>query len=420
MIDLKAHTKYIDWKFWSLILLLAVISFFISFSASAQKVYEAGNILPVFKHAFFLILALVAAAGTQFVPSSSLRIVGRVMLLVTDVLLYCMLIPGFPLSRTINGATRWVNFGIGPNLQPSEFAKLAVVLVVADLLAQARTEQERRETFWWTLGITGATALPIMTQNLSTAVLICGIVGMLWIMARMPWRHILVTAATVVSVFVLFLLYVDCVYVLRGKTYTGPMDRASTWCSRINRSVGIGASGAEAENSKTLSLTDKNRQEILCRVAIAHGGLKGVGPGHSLENKYLPLADADCVFAILVEEYGIIGAGFVIFLYCVILARSCVKSSQYTSFSASLMVMGLALMLVCQALISMMVVVGIGPVTGQPLPLISTGGTSLLVTGITFGILLSVSREQDMQTDRISASIENSRNQVPTITLNDA
>ena len=154
-------------------------------------------------------------------------------------------------------------------------------------------------------------------------------------------------------------------------------------------------------------------------MAIARGGATplGVLPGNSKERDYLPLAFADYIFAIIVEESGFVGALLVIFLYLAILFRACNVSSRYNDMPAMLMTMGLALMITCQALISMLVAVGLGPVTGQPLPLISRGGTSVLITSIYFGIMMGVSREQITLRQREQKTIEESREDVPIVTL---
>ena len=143
----------------------------------------------------------------------------------------------------------------------------------------------------------------------------------------------------------------------------------------------------------------------------------GVLPGNSTERDFLPQAFADYIFAIIVEESGLIGAALLMMLYLAILFRSCIISSRYSDYSAMLMVMGLALMLTCQALLSMMVSVGIGPVTGQPLPLISRGGTSVLVTCLYFGIIMCVSREQKELHERQMSSIAASEEDVPDIQI---
>jgi cell division protein FtsW len=160
-------------------------------------------------------------------------------------------------------------------------------------------------------------------------------------------------------------------------------------------------------------------QRTIAKIAIARGGASplGVLPGNSTERNFLPQAFADYIFAIIVEESGIIGAVLLMLLYLAILFRSCLISSKYADYSAMLMVMGLALMLTCQALVSMMVSVGIGPVTGQPLPMISRGGTSALVTSLYFGIIMCVSREQNELYARQQSTTAESVEQVPDINL---
>ena len=168
-----------------------------------------------------------------------------------------------------------------------------------------------------------------------------------------------------------------------------------------------------------MRINDDNFQRSHAKIAVARGGITpfGVLPGNSEQKNILPQAFADYIFAIIVEEWGIIGAGILIFIYLAILFRACFTSSRYSDYSAMLMVMGLALMLTCQALISMMVSVGIGPVTGQPLPMISRGGTSALITSIYFGIIMSVSREQTARRDIMQASVQESTDEVPDIKL---
>ena len=192
----------------------------------------------------------------------------------------------------------------------------------------------------------------------------------------------------------------------------GPFKRATTWVARIDRHF-------EHDDASKYVLTDENIQEVYSSVAIARGGTSPVGvlPGNSKERDYLPLAFADYIFAIIVEESGIIGAFGLIFIYLAILFRACNISSRYNDMPAMLMTMGLALMITCQALISMLVAVGLGPVTGQPLPLISRGGTSVLITSIYFGIMMAVSREQKELQNRVNETKEESLEDAPIVTL---
>ena len=185
-----------------------------------------------------------------------------------------------------------------------------------------------------------------------------------------------------------------------------------TWVNRVDEMF------KEKNTSETeFQITDYNRQRSIAKIAIMRGGRSplGVLPGNSQERDFLPQAFADYIFAIIVEESGIIGALFLMLLYLAILFRSCLSSSKYADYSAMLMVMGLALMLTCQALVSMMVSVGIGPVTGQPLPMISRGGTSALITSIYFGIIMCVAREQNELHARQQSAMAASEEEVPEI-----
>ena len=260
--------------------------------------------------------------------------------------------------------------------------------------------------------IAAVVMLPIMASNLSTAVLIGLIIFCLWILARIPWKYTLSVVGIALLVLGLGYTIVEFGFVRPGRQMHGPFKRATTWVSRIDRHL------AHSDESKYV-LTDENIQEVYSAVAVARGGSSpfGVLPGNSKERDYLPLAFADYIFAIFVEESGIVGAAFLIFLYLAILFRACNVSSRYSDMPAMLMTMGLALMITCQALISMLVAVGLGPVTGQPLPLISRGGTSVLITSIYFGIMMGVSREQLVLRDRVQETKEKSEEDVPIVTL---
>jgi cell division protein FtsW len=227
--------------------------------------------------------------------------------------------------------------------------------------------------------------------------------------------HIKSWGTTILIAIVLLVsgyFYIENQYIKPNRKVEGLMKRATVWVTRVDDMV---------EELKTptdsVVLTDDNYQRSIAKMAIARGGLSPVGvlPGNSQGRNILPQAFADYIFAIIIEESGIIGAVFLMLLYLAILFRSCLSSSKYADYAAMLMVMGLALMLTCQALVSMMVAVGIGPVTGQPLPLISRGGTSVLITSLYFGIIMCVAREQnELQARQQSATIE-SEEDVPEI-----
>jgi cell division protein FtsW len=409
---MKLNLTNIDKTFWGLFIALIVVAIIALFSASSTLVYAQNTALgPIGQQMFFIILGLIAAFGIQYIPSYWVRFGGYILLGLSTLLVYSTMIPGNPLVVTINGAARWVRIA-GVTFQPSELAKLSLIIVVADQLARIRSEADKKKYFYRTLIIAGIVMLPIMASNLSTAVLIGLIVFCLWILARIPWKYTMSVVGIAILVLGLGYAIVEFGFVRPHREMHGPFKRATTWVSRIDRHF------VDDGTSKYV-LTDENIQEVYASVAVARGGTTpfGVGPGRSKERDYLPLAFADYIFAIIVEESGIVGSFGLIFLYLAILFRACNVSSRYSDMPAMLMTMGLALMITCQALISMLVAVGLGPVTGQPLPLISRGGTSVLITSIYFGIMMGVSREQLALRERVNETIEDSLTDVPIVTL---
>ena len=408
----KIDFNNIDRTYWALFLALIVVAIIALFSASSTLVYMHHSALgPIGQQMFFIILGIAAAFGIQFLPTYWVRIGGYALLVVSTLLVFSTMIPGNPLVVTINGAARWVRIA-GITFQPSELAKLSLIIVIADQLARIRTEADKQKYFYRTLIIAAVVMLPIMASNLSTAVLIGLIIFCLWILARIPWKYTLSVLGIAIVVLGLGYAIVEFGFVRPGRAMHGPFKRATTWVARIDRHF-------EHDDSSKYVLTDENIQEVYSSVAIARGGTSPVGvlPGNSKERDYLPLAFADYIFAIIVEESGIIGAFGLIFIYLAILFRACNISSRYNDMPAMLMTMGLALMITCQALISMLVAVGLGPVTGQPLPLISRGGTSVLITSIYFGIMMAVSREQKELQNRVNETKEESLEDAPIVTL---
>ena len=235
----------------------------------------------------------------------------------------------------------------------------------------------------------------------------------MWVLANIPWKYTLSTVG--IAVFVLLAGYtlVEFAYVRQDRA-PKLFSRSVTWVKRIDKKL-----FPDEADSKTTkyTVTDDNRQEVYANVAIARGGASpfGVLPGNSKERDYLPLAFMDYIFAIFVEEWGIIGAIGLIVLYLWILFRACYVSTRFGDTASMLMVMGLALMITTQALMSMLVAVGIMPVTGQPLPMISKGGTSVLITSIYFGIMMCVSREQSLLRERQDSTTRASAEDVPEI-----
>ena len=404
--------QYVDRTYWMLFTALILMASIALFSASSFFVFQEGGstLGPILSQMLFIAIGVGLAFVLQFIPSKWIRLLGYVGLIVSISLL---LLTFSPLGVEINGSKRWLTIA-GITFQPSELAKLTLIIVVSDLLSRIRTVQDQRKYFCISMGITLVICGIIFIGNLSTAVLLGGVIILLTILARVHIKY----WGSLVAAMLVFLIcgyfFVNEVYVQQGRKMEGVLGRAVTWVGRINDML--------EENNTTdaeFRITDDNYQSTHAKIAIARGGKSpfGVLPGNSIQRDVLPQAYADYIFAIIVEEWGIVGAIGLILIYLAILFRACLKSSRYADFSAMLMVMGLALMITCQALVSMMVSVGIGPVTGQPLPMISRGGTSALITSIYFGIIMSVSREQTELGARQQEAINQSLDDVPDIQL---
>ena len=411
---IRQQCQYVDRVYWLLFGLLIIVAILALFSASSTLAFTHGNTLsPILNQMLFICAGVLVAFIVQFIPSHYIRICGYIGLLIS---IGMLLLTYAGMGVTINGATRWLRIG-GIVFQPSELAKLTLIIVVADLLSRIKNKDDEKKYFFIVLGITGFVCLLILFNNLSTTLLLGGIVFLLFFLARVHIKYwgsvLLITIGLLVGGYFL----VKEVYVKPGRQIEASlMQRAITWVNRVDAMVEEFKAPGDSKQS-----LEENYQRTIAKVAIAHGGASPVGvlPGNSTERDFLPQAFADYIFAIIVEESGLIGSFLLMLLYLSILFRSCLISSKYADYSAMLMVMGLALMLTCQALVSMMVSVGIGPVTGQPLPLISRGGTSALVTSLYFGIIMCVAREQNELRIRQQRSIVNSQKDIPDINLDD-
>ena len=431
--DRKSGIDRTFWVLYSALLFVAVIALF---SASSTLVYKNSSVFgTVGQQLVFLALGGLVAYVTQFMPTRLIRRISYVLLAFSILMCLCTMFPSLPIVESKNDAARWVRIW-KISFQPSELAKLSMVIVIADLLSRAKTVEEKRKYFFWTAGIAVMTTAPIMLGNLSTAVLIWTIFLALLFLARIPWQYIAACVVVPMTLLVIILAVAKFAYVDKGIHMSGPLERAETWVSRIDEFRNKISGPSEEERQALAQLTpeqkrarekkqisqdmkNKNAQRTFSLLAIWRGGKTplGVLPGNSKERDFLPYAYSDYIFAIIVEESGVLGAAFLIFVFLAILFRACYASSRYDDYGATLMMMGLALMLTCQALISMGVVVGLGPVTGQPLPLITRGGTSAVVTSLYFGIMMCVSREQELLRNRVKGTEKESENDIPELLI---
>lgn len=369
-----------DKVIWIIFLLLCLVSIIEVFSASSTLTYKSGDHWrPITMH---MILMAVGAIVVLIVHNIPCRWFKTFIILLP--ISWLLLIAVFIIGALTNGAKRWIDLGF-IQFQPSEVAKMATIITVAFILSKMQEEKQANpKAFKYILWVTGITCILIITENLSTAVLLCGSVFLMMYVGRVPLRQM----AMLVGICGGALIFALCTikYVPSETWDKIGLHRMVTWRSRLDNHFDTSTVPPEKFD------IDGDGQIAHANIAIATSNILGKGPGNSVQRDFLSQAFSDFIYAIIIEELGLIGGGIVAFLYIWLLmrigkiARNCDKS--YYSF----LVMGIGLLLVTQAMFNMLVAVGIMPVTGQPLPLISKGGTSTLVNCAYIGIILSISR----------------------------
>ena len=329
------------------------------------------------------------------------------LLLISIITLLWVLMGG----ETINGANRVIEIP-GFTFQPSEIAKGTLILAEAQILsAMQRENGADKDAFKYILWIALPITFLIGLENLSTAAMLFGVVILMMFIGRVPYKQIcklLGVIGACAAIGILFIMLVGHAQTPEeaklSKTETAGeptkkskieklFHRADTWKGRI---LNFG----KGEVSPRDYDLDKDAQVAHANIAIVSSGIIGKGPGKSVERDFLSQAFSDFIYAIIVEELGIIGAAFVVFLYIILLYRAARIASRCENNFPALLVMGLGLLLVVQAVFNMMVAVGLAPVTGQPLPLISKGGTSTIINCAYIGAILSVSRSAKIRSDK--------------------
>jgi cell division protein FtsW len=377
---LKKYLKG-DATLWIVFFFLCVLSVIEMYSASSTLAYKASShTIPVLRHIGFLTLGVLIAFFVHLIPYRYIRISSYLGLVISTILLIYVLFKG----HSENDAARWLVIG-GVQFQPSELAKLSVIIVSADLISRIRDNAKNewvyfRNTIILLLSICGL----ILLENFSTAFILFTVVFIMMFIGRISFKYLISLAGIMLIAFV---IGYGTVKTIPEKSMPHMFKRAYTWVARIERH-----SDKEGKNNKYV-INDKNRQEKYGQIAIARGGLFGVMPGNSVERDYLPQAYSDFIYSIIVEEMGLIGGFFVILLYLILLFRAGKIATNCSSVFPAVLVIGLSLMIVIQTFINMSVATSLIPVTGQPLPLISRGGTSILITCIYFGIILGITRQ---------------------------
>lgn len=397
--DLKNIFKG-DKVIWIILFLLCMISIVEVFSASSVLTYKSQNYFgPITYHIFTIIIGVVVTIIIQNIPYRYLRSTIPYLLLISVATLIWVWLAG----TKVGDAGRWINlFGI--TFQPSEIAKGSIVFAVAQILAVLQREKGAdRNAFKIILWITIPTCVLIGLENLSTAAMLFIVVFLMMFFGRVPLKQmaklagLMILAISITLALIMLvghdisdeekeLAKIERVEKQQEKSLIEKIfHRIDTWKSRILKF------GKPMPAPMDYDL-DNDAQVAHANIAIMTSGFVGKGPGKSTERDYLAQAFSDFIFAIVIEELGLFGAFAVVFLYIILLFRCGRIANRCEKLFPAFLVMGLGILLASQAMFNMMVAVGLVPVTGQPLPLVSKGGTSTIINCAHIGVILSVSR----------------------------
>ncbi|WP_027137180.1 FtsW/RodA/SpoVE family cell cycle protein [Gaetbulibacter saemankumensis] len=367
-----------DRLIWAIAALLAILSFLPVYSASSNLAYKGGsaNTFGFFiKHFMHLFLGFAIMYGVHKIPYRYFKGLSLFMMPVVLVLLVITMLQG----TTIDGAnaSRWIQIPIvGMSFQTSTFAYVVLMVYVSRYMSKIKDEvitfKDSILPLWLPVFLVLVLILP---ANFSTTAIMFLMVLMLVFLGGYPIRYLVLIVGSGVLMLGMF--------VLVAKAFPDAMpNRVDTWISRV-------------ENFANPEDTAADYQIEKAKIAIATGGIQGVGPGKSIQKNFLPQSSSDFIFAIIIEEYGLIGGLFIMILYMWLLFRIVIVSQKSDTVFGKLLVLGVGLPIVFQALINMAVAVELFPVTGQTLPLISSGGTSIWMTCMAVGIILSVSAKRE-------------------------
>lgn len=404
-----------DAVIWSVFFFLCIISIIEVFSASSHLSFKTGNYLsPVLKHCALLAVGVVVMICTMNIKCRYFKLVTPFALLFSFLMLIIVLCVG----ESTNGSQRWIDF-LGIQFQPSEIAKGALILATAQILSAMQTPEGADKRAFKYIMIVCVFIIPlIMVENLSTAALLCIVVFMMMFIGKVPKLQlgrllgiVALTLATVVTMVMVFgndeaaadkmkdnkhLIVQQQTEEKDENVLEKVFHRFDTWKARIDNFL-----SDEYVAPEDLDLNGKDAQTSHANIAIATSNLIGKGPGNSVERDFLSQAFSDFIYAIIIEEMGIFGAFIVCMLYIILLFRTATIANRCANTFPALLIMGFAMLLVVQAMFNMAVAVGLVPVTGQPLPLISKGGTSTIINCVYIGVILSVSysakKKDDME-----------------------
>ena len=367
-----------DKTIWAIVFLLALVSFLPVYSASTNLVYVIGKgstIGYLFKHFIHVMLGFAIVFFIHKTPYHYFKALSIFGIPLVILLLVYTLFKGTVIDGA--NASRWIQIPfVGISFQTSTIAFIVLMIYVARYLSKVSdTEYSFKESLlelWLPVFAILALVLP---ANFSTTALIFSMVCMLVFIGQYPLKYL----GFIIGAGIASLLF----FIMVAKAFPDAMpNRVDTWMSRIDSFF----------DDKP---NDDDYQIENAKIAIASGKIYGLGPGKSVQKHFLPQSSSDFIFAIIVEEYGLIGAVGIIFLYLLLFIRFIIDAQKATTLFGKLLIIGLGFPIIFQAFINMGVAVELLPVTGQPLPLISSGGTSLWMTCIAIGIILSVTKKEE-------------------------
>ena len=376
-----------DKVIWIIFLFLCLISVVEVFSAASTLTYKSGDHWgPITQHSVILMVGAVIVVLVHNIPCKYFSVLPFFLLPLSCILLLFVMGMGLITGDRVNGAARWMTF-FGIQFQPSELAKMAVIIVTAFILSKLQEEDSANpKAFKYIMWIIGIVFVLIAPENGSTAALLFGVVFLMMVIGRVPWKQL---GKLVAFIGIVLTIFVGIIMVTPASKYRNVpmMHRVETWQSRIK-----GFFEDKGAVPATKYDIDKDAQIAHANIAIATSHVIGKMPGNSVQRDFLSQAFSDFIFAIVIEELGLLGGAFIVMLYLWLLIRAGRIAKRCDKYFPAFLVMGIAMLLVSQAMLNMMVAVGLFPVTGQPLPLISKGGTSTLINCAYIGMILSVSR----------------------------
>lgn len=406
--DLTQVNKTDRWL-WIIYIMFVFVSALVSFSSNSQDIYRASTIYdPWIKHLTMLFIGFCIIGIMQFIPVNILRRWTPGLFWINIAAQICCFIPGVR-TNNVHRVYRWISFGVGFDIQPDEYLKFTLVLYLAtillDILHSENDDKRKFLTLKYCFITLVATCL-VAYHHTSTAIMFVMMATVMYFVTGLHTKLILLIGAGLIVVFGLFY------GALKGLQQIKPdiqfPGRIPTVIGRVDRFI-----FSEPDETKyDIKAKRETAQAKYCKVSVANGnGIIGRGPGNSVERDVLPVANADCVFAIIVEEWGWLGIIVTLMLYMLLLSRVGLLVKHSYDEYMSLVALSCGLLIGFQALISILCVLDMVPATGQPLPFISVGGNSVLSMSFGMGIIMCISKAQHTEQGRVAAAARQSSEQ---------